>query len=153
MPIAQLNVSTARYDLDDPRMADFMNNLDRVNAVAERSKGFIWRLKDESGDATGIRASDDPRFIVNLSVWETVEYLERFVFNTVHKKIYDRRREWFPAPAAASFVMWRVAPGYIPTLDEALDKLERLRREGPSDEAFGWERFANLQIWLTKRCA
>lgn len=153
MHVAELNVATARYDLDDPRMADFMNNLDRVNALAERSKGFIWRLKDEAGDATGIRVSDDPRFIVNLSVWETVEDLEHFVFATVHTKFYNRRAEWFPKMATPSFVMWPVPVGHAPTVEEALARLDLLTREGASDEAFGWERLADLKLWMQKRCA
>lgn len=151
--IAELNVATGKYDQDDPRFADFVDNLARVNAVAERSKGFVWRLKDEAGDAMAIRASDDPRFFVNLSVWETVEDLERFVFATVHQKIYARREEWFPRAGVPTFVMWPVAAGHIPSLDEAFSRLDMLRNDGPSDEAFGWERLADLKLWMTKKCA
>ncbi len=151
--IAELNVATGKYDQDDPRFADFVNNLDRVNAVAERSKGFVWRLKGDDGNAMAIRWSDDPRFFVNLSVWETVEDLERFVFATVHRKIYERRDEWFPRQAAPTFVMWPIEAGQIPTLEEAFDRLEKLRNDGPSDEAFGWERLADLKLWMSKRCA
>ncbi len=153
MHIAQLNVGTARYETDDPRIAEFMNNLDRVNEIAERSKGFVWRLKDESGNATNFRPSDDPLFLVNLSVWETVEDLERFVFATVHKKFYARGEEWFHKMTTPRFVMWPVPVGYRPTLDEALSRLDRLTKDGPSDEAFGWERLADLKLWISKRCA
>lgn len=151
--IAELNVATGKYDQDDPRFAGFVENLDRVNALAERSKGFVWRLKDEGGNAMDIRASDDPRFFVNLSVWETVEDLERFVFATIHQKIYARREEWFPRPTAPAFVMWPVPAGHIPTLGEAFARLEKLRAAGPSDEAFGWECLADLKLWMKKRCA
>lgn len=151
--VAELNIATAKYDQDDPRFADFVNNLDRVNAVADRSKGFVWRLKDEAGDATAIRATDDPRLLVNLSVWETVEDLERFVFATVHQKVYARREEWFPRAAVPTFVMWPVPAGHMPTLDEAMERLAKLREEGPSDEAFGWERLSDLKLWMTKKCA
>ncbi len=151
--VAELNIARAQYDLDDPRMAGFMDNLDRVNAVAERSPGFVWRLKDETGNATDLTVMDDARIVANLTVWETVEDLERFVFNTVHKKIYDRRSEWFPAMKKAHFVMWWISPGDIPTLDEALARLGRLQEEGPSDEAFGWERLSNLKLWMQKQCA
>ncbi|MEQ8177000.1 MAG: DUF3291 domain-containing protein [Amphiplicatus sp.] len=153
MHIAQLNVGTTAYDLDDPRMAGFVDNLDRVNAIAERSKGFVWRLKDEAGDATGIKVSDDPRFIVNMSVWETVEDLERFVFATVHRKFYARGEEWFHKMTTPRFVMWPVPVGHRPTVEEALSRLDKLTEEGPSDEAFGWERLAELKLWMSKRCA
>ncbi len=153
MHIAQLNVATARYETDDPRFADFMNNLDRVNAIAERSPGFVWRLKDDSGNATNIRPADDPLFLVNMSVWETVEDLERFVFATAHRKIYARGEEWFHKMTTPRFVMWPVPVGHRPSIDEALARLARLTGEGPSDDAFGWERLAELKLWMKKRCA
>src|SRR5713226_7509770 len=93
--LAQLNIGRLRYDLDDPRLADFIDNLARVNAIAERSEGFVWRLKDETGNATNIRAFEDPRMTVNMSVWESVEALEKYVWQTVHKRFYGRRSEWF----------------------------------------------------------
>ena len=93
--LAQLNIGRFRYPTDDPRMADFMNNLDLVNGLAERSAGFVWRLKDDSGNATNFRPFPDPNMAVNLSVWDSVEALERFVYQTVHKRFYGRRPEWF----------------------------------------------------------
>ncbi len=89
--IAQLNIGRPLHALDDPRMAGFMDNLDRVNALAERSRGFVWRLKDESNNATALRPFDDPDMLVNMSVWESVEALERFVWATVHKQFYNRK--------------------------------------------------------------
>jgi hypothetical protein len=151
--IAELNAATSRYDQEDPRFADFVNNLDRVNAVAERSQGFVWRLKDDAGSAMAIRGSDDPRFFVNLSVWETVEDLARFVFATVHQKIYARREEWFPRAGVPTFVMWPVPAGTRPTLEEAMARLQKLREDGPSEDAFGWDRLADLKLWMTKKCA
>ena len=88
--LAQLNIGRIRYSLDDPRMADFVNNLDRVNAIAEHTPGFVWRLQDDSGNATAIHAFDDPCMLLNMSVWESVDALERFVWQTVHKRIYGR---------------------------------------------------------------
>jgi Domain of unknown function (DUF3291) len=89
--IAQLNIGRFRYPTDDPRMAAFISNLDRINALAERSEGFVWRLKDESNNATAIRPASDPTMAVNLSVWESVEALERFVWATAHKQFYNRK--------------------------------------------------------------
>src|SRR6185437_7324796 len=93
--IAQLNIGRFRYSTGDPRMADFMMNLDRINALAERTDGFVWRLKDDSNNATAIRPTSDPTMAVNLSVWESVEALERFVWATVHKQFYNRKGDWF----------------------------------------------------------
>ena len=151
--LAQLNVATALDHLESDRLADFMAALDRVNAVAERSPGFVWRLKDDSGDATGIRASDDPRFLVNMSLWESPESFEHFVWNTVHKQFYQRRSKWFAAPAAPYLVMWWVPMGRVPSLEEAMARLDDLRANGPSERAFGWESLTNIRLWKRQRCA
>jgi hypothetical protein len=151
--LAQLNIGRIRYPLDDPYMADFVNNLDRVNAIAEHTPGFIWRLQDDSGNATAIHAFDDPRMLLNMSVWESVEALERFVWQTVHKRIYGRRPEWFEPLDRPHFVMWWVPAGHRPDLAEAKGRLEYLWAHGPSDYAFGWESIASAQLWKTARCA
>jgi Domain of unknown function (DUF3291) len=151
--LAELNIGRLRYPLDDPRMADFANNLDRVNGIADRSEGFVWRLKGDSGNATSIRAFDDPRIIVNVSVWESVEALERYVWQTVHKRFYGRRHEWFDRYEGPYFVMWWVPQGHRPTVAEALGRLEHLKANGPSDYAFGWESLPSAQLWRSARCA
>jgi hypothetical protein len=151
--LAQLNIGRLRYATDDPRMADFMNNLDLVNRLAERSKGFIWRLKDESGDATNIRPFPDPNMAVNMSVWESVEALERFVWQTIHRRFYGRRLQWFDTMYGPHLVMWWIHAGHLPTLDEAKERLEHLAAHGPSDHAFGWESVPSAQLWKTARCA
>ena len=109
--LAQLNVATALDDMTSARMSGFVSRLNMVNAVAERSPGFVWRLMDETGSATSLQYADDPRFIVNLSVWETPEDLEHFVWNTVHKRVYDQKADWFEAPKERYFVMWWVPAG------------------------------------------
>jgi len=151
--LAQLNIGRLRYPTDDPRVADFMNNLDLVNRLAERSEGFVWRLKDDSGNATNFRPFADPTMLVNMSVWESVETLERFVWQTVHKRIYGRRPEWFEKLDTPHFVMWWVPAGHRPTLDEAKERLEHLTAHGSSDYAFGWESVPAAQLWKTARCA
>ena len=94
--LAQLNIGRILYEIDDPRMKDFVDNLAFVNGLAERSPGFVWRYQDDSGNATSTRPYDgDPRMAVNMSVWQDVESLERFVWQTVHKRFYGRRHEWF----------------------------------------------------------
>jgi hypothetical protein len=153
MHLAQLNVARALDELDSPRLSGFMAALDRVNAVAERSPGFVWRLKSDAGNATDIKVSDDARFIVNMSVWETASHLEQFVWNTVHARVYDKKASWFEAPATPHFVMWFVAAGHEPTVEEAMARLQHLTAHGPSAHAFGWESLADVKLWMSKRCA
>jgi hypothetical protein len=150
--LAQLNIARLLHPLDDPRIADFVANLDRVNAVAERMPGFVWRLKDESGNATGIQAFDDPLIIANLTVWESAQALEHFVWQTIHRRIYSRKDEWFAPMGTPHLVMWWVAPGHLPTLAEAKARLDRLTAEGPTPDAFGWESLTAVQLWKTVRC-
>jgi hypothetical protein len=152
MHIAQLNVGRFRYSTDDARMSAFMDNLDRVNALAERSEGFVWRLKDDSNNATAIRPDADPTMAVNLSVWESVEALERFVWATVHKQFYNRKGEWFEKAAKAHFVMWTIPAGHIPDLAEAMARLEHLQANGDSDHAFGWSHLPHIKLWMSRRC-
>jgi hypothetical protein len=151
--LAQLNIGRFRHPTDDPRMADFMNALDLVNGLAERSDGFVWRLKDESGNATNFRPFSDLQMAVNLSVWESVEALERYVYLTVHNRFYGRREEWFDKLDVPHFVMWWVPAGHRPTLIEAKERLEYLAAHGPSDHAFSWESVSAAQLWKTARCS
>ena len=152
--LAQLNIGRIRYEVDDPRMAGFVDNLASVNAIAERSPGFVWRYTDESGNATSTRPYDgDPMMAVNMSVWENVESLEKYVWQTVHKRFYGRRHEWFETMGERYFVMWWVPAGHLPTIQEAIERLEHLKANGPSDYAFAWENVASAQLYKTARCA
>jgi Domain of unknown function (DUF3291) len=151
--LAELNIGRLLHPLDDPRMADFADNLDRVNEIADRSEGFVWRLKSDSGNATSIQAFDDPRIIINISLWESVDVLERYVWQTVHKRFYGRRHEWFDRFEGPYFVMWWVPVGHRPTVQDALERLQSLKDNGPSDFAFGWESLPAAQMWKTARCA
>jgi Domain of unknown function (DUF3291) len=150
--LAQLNIGRIRYEIDDPRMADFTNNLALVNALAERTAGFVWRYIDESGNSTSTRPYADARIAINMSVWENVEALERFVYQTLHKRFYGRRAEWFEHFEGPYFVMWWVPVGHRPSVEEAVGRLEHLKQHGPSDHAFDWTA-ASAQLWKTARCA
>ncbi|HTV51925.1 MAG TPA: DUF3291 domain-containing protein, partial [Steroidobacteraceae bacterium] len=110
--------------------------LDEVNALAERSPGFVWRLQSASGNATDIQVSSDPRFLVNMSVWQSVEALFDFVYRTAHTRFMSRRREWFEKPVQAYQVLWWIPAGHTPSVAEALARLEQLRQHGPTHEAF-----------------
>ena len=136
MHIAQMNVATALYDLDDERMADFVNNLDRVNALAEATPGFVWRLQSEQGNATDIKVSEDPRFIVNMSVWRDVPALFDYVYRSDHRSVMVRRREWFRKPDGPYHVLWWVREDTLPTVEEGLARLAHLAQHGPTAYAF-----------------
>ena len=152
--LAQLNIGRIRYEVNDPRMAGFVDNLASVNAIAERSPGFVWRYTDESGNATSTRPYDgDPMMAVNMSVWENVESLEKYVWQTVHKRFYAKRHEWFETMAERYLVMWWVPAGHRPTIQEAIERLEHLKTHGPGEHAFSWESIASAQLYKTARCA
>ena len=152
--LAQVNIGRVLGGPDDPRMADFYNNLARVNAMAERMPGFVWRLKDDTGEsAMALHWPGDTSMAVNMSVWESPEALETFVFKTMHRKIYARKHEFFETPKEITVAMWWVDVGHIPTLDEAKEHLDHLRSHGPSEFAFGWADLPAAKIWQQKRCA
>jgi len=150
--LAQINIGRMLYPEGDERVAGFFDNLDRVNAAAERMPGFVWRLKDESGDATAIRAFDDATMLVNMSVWESAEAFERFVWQTVHAKIYQHKGRWFEAMDKPHFAMWWIEAGHIPTAAEGRERIEHLQTHGPSDYAFGWESLESTKLWREARC-
>ncbi len=139
MKLAQLNIAHAKFPLDAPQMKTFVDNLPRVNAIAESSPGFIWRLQDEGGDATGIQALDDPNMIVNLSVWQDLNALKNFMFRTVHRDFMRRKSEWFQRLPEATYVLWWIAPSHLPSLEEALARLEHLRTQGETPYAFSFQ--------------
>jgi hypothetical protein len=134
--LAQLNIGVIKGPMDSPVMADFAANLERINAVADASPGFVWRLQTEAGDATAIRPFDDPNLLVNMSVWLDVESLNRYVYSSAHVEIMRRRREFFERMDAAFLVLWWVPRGHRPTVDEAMARLELLRTQGPGAVAF-----------------
>jgi heme-degrading monooxygenase HmoA len=134
--LAQLNIARRRYALDDANMEDFVDGLDPVNALAESSDGFIWRLQTEAGDATGLVIYDDPSFIVNISVWSSREALLNFVRSEGHMAIMKRRREWFERPDQPYQVFWWVHKHHQPTVEEAEERLNRLRKYGATEHAF-----------------
>ncbi len=138
--LAQLNVATAKGPMDSEVMAGFADALDEVNALAEASDGFVWRLKDETGNATDLRMPGDDTTLINLSVWESVESLRAYAFNGLHNSYLRRRREWFERSSQAYLVLWWVPAGHEPSLAEAEEKLEHLRANGPTPDAFNWRK-------------
>ena len=139
--LAEFNFGTLKYDWDDPRVADFADNLDLVNGLAARSPGFVWRLPDEEMEAAQVDAQGvfaNPRTASTLSVWEDFDSLSHFVWKTIHKKFYDRRREWYDAEGNGNLVLWWVDKGQFPTVQEGMERHSHLVANGDSDFAFGW---------------
>ena len=140
--LAELNLGILKYDWDDPRVKDFVDNIARVNAIATRSPGFVWMLEEEEMD----RLQNDPdgpmeahpRLASTLSVWEDPASLEHFVWKSVHRQFYDRRGEWYDMGAVLRMVLWWVPVGHRPTMAEAMDRFRHLDAKGDSDHAFGW---------------
>ena len=135
--VAQINIGTMVALTDDPRVAEFMNALERVNAIADAAPGFVWRLQTESGNATEIQIFPDPLTLVNMSVWESVDALKAYVYRSEHIEFFRRRAEWFE-PDAKRVALWHVPAGTIPELDEAVRRVEFLERNGPSPYAFSF---------------
>src|SRR6267142_5006384 len=133
--LTQLNVATMKESLESPSMADFVANLDRINALAESSPGFVWRLKTEEGDATALRPMGEDA-LVNISVWKNAESLSKYVYQSAHVEIMRRRKEWFERMREAYVVLWWVPKGHRPTPSDAIAKLELLRALGPTQDAF-----------------
>jgi Domain of unknown function (DUF3291) len=134
--IAQINIGRMAAPLDSPIMAEFMNNLDRINALAESSPGFIWRLIGDGNNATSLRPFDDDMIIVNMSVWKTVEDLQQYVYHSAHAGFIRKRKEWFSRMNQAFMGLWWIPAGHIPTVDEAKEHLEHLRAHGESEYTF-----------------
>lgn len=134
--LAQLNVGRLLAPVDAPEIAGFVAQLDAINQLADGSPGFVWRLATEAGNATSIRPTEDDLFLINMSVWSSIETLRAFTYATAHVEVLRQRREWFERLATAHLVLWWVPAGHRPTIDEALDRLDRLRRDGPTPAAF-----------------
>ena len=134
--LAQLNVARLRAPMDDPSIDDFRNNLTRLNGLAERSPGYVWRLQDESGDATSIKPFGDELEIINLTVWDSIDALADFTYRSGHVELLRRRREFFETPREPFLCLWWIPEGTIPTVDNAIARLAHLRAHGPSPMAF-----------------
>lgn len=133
--LAQLNIARMLEPLESPRMAEFVDNLDRINALAEAAPGYVWRLQTDDGDATALRPFGDD-MLVNLSVWRDVQSLRAFVFSSAHVEIMRKRREWFQRMTEAYVVLWWLPRDELPTIEEAARRLAMLRRDGPGASAF-----------------
>lgn len=136
MHIAVFNIARLVAPMDDQRIDDFRNNLDPINALADESPGFVWRLQDESGNATNITPYPDPLVITNMAVWTSIDELADFTYRSGHLELLRRRRDFFEHDDAPFLVLWWVPEGHIPSMEEAMARLEHLRAHGPTPHAF-----------------
>jgi hypothetical protein len=138
--LAQLNVARFRAPPGDPVLADFMAALDPINAIADGAPGFVWRLQTEEGNATAIHAFDDDLMLVNMSVWESVEVLADYVYGSPHLAVMRRRREWTTRLPEQHLCLWWIERGHIPAVEEAKERLDHLRANGPTPRAFTFKK-------------
>lgn len=138
--IAQVNIGKMLAPLESPLMAEFTGNLDSINALAENSEGFVWRLKDDDNNATGIRIFDDGSLLVNMSVWKNIDVLFEYTFRTAHAEFLKRRREWFDKMQEMHTALWYVPEGHTPAVAEAEERLAYLRKNGETPFAFTFKK-------------
>jgi hypothetical protein len=137
--LAQCNIVKLKAPLDSPVVADFVAALDPINALADAAPGFVWRLQSEDGDATSFRVFDDDQILLNMSVWKSIEALQDYVYRSGHKDVLRQRRQWAERVEAVQSTMWWVRAGDVPEPTEAVVRLSRLEREGPTPFAFTFQ--------------
>jgi len=139
--IAQVNIGRIRGPLDSATMHGFMSRLDEINALADHSPGFVWRLQTDAGNATYFRPyPEDDRVLLNMSVWESIEALKHYVYKTVHAEVLRQRHEWFEKFESSYLALWWVPMGHLPGIDEAKKRLAHLDAHGPTQFAFTFKR-------------
>ena len=136
--IAQINIARMLAPIDDPIMVEFVAQLAPVNALADQSPGFVWRLQSESGDATSIQIYDDRLIIINLTVWESVDALHEFVYKGAHHGVLRDRKRWFEKFDGPYYALWWVPAGHLPSPEEGKERLEHLRAQGDTAFAFSF---------------
>lgn len=137
--IAQINIGRILAPIDDPLMAEFVAQLPAINALADSSPGFVWRLQTESGDATSVKVYDDDRIIVNMSVWESVESLREYAYRSTHTGVLKYRTKWFENINGPYVALWWVPVGHIPSTEEGKARLDHLREHGDTAYAFSFK--------------
>ena len=136
--LAQINCATALAETDTPLMAEFMGNLDRINALADESPGFVWRFTGEGNNATDVRLAEDPLFLLNMSVWSDFKSLHAYVYRSAHADFVRRGAEWFHPHQSPHACLWWVSAGHLPSPAEGLECLELLKSQGPTQAAFSF---------------
>lgn len=147
--IAQINIGRVLAPMDSPVMSTFVERLDDINALADNSEGFVWRLKDDNNNASSIRIFEDDTLIVNMSVWKDIDTLYAYTYQTAHTEILKRRKEWFEKMGEMQLALWYVPQGHIPTVAEAEERLTYLRKNGPTPYAFTFKQRFSYEEAMT----
>ena len=134
--LAQINIAQAQESMESDVMSGFVERLDEINGLADNAPGFVWRLQSEEGDATSIRVFDDPLLLINMSVWENVDALKKFVYKSLHVELIQDRDAWFTKMISAHQALWWIPVDHTPSIDEGKERLEFLQSNGPSKDAF-----------------
>jgi hypothetical protein len=136
--LAQINIAKARDTMDSETMKGFADRLDEINAIADKASGFVWRLQTQNGDATSIQAFTDPNLLVNMSVWEDVDSLKKYVYKSSHVELVRDRDAWFSKIRQAHQTLWWIPAGHIPTVEEGKARLQHIEEKGPTEHAFSF---------------
>jgi heme-degrading monooxygenase HmoA len=138
--LVQVNTAKMKADLEDPIMSGFVERLDEINTLADNSKGFVWRFQTDEGDATYLRPYEDKRILFNMSVWETIDDLKNYVYSSKHLELLKSKNSWFSKLGEAHLALWWIEKGKVPTVQEALDKLNLIQKKGPSPDVFNFSK-------------
>jgi hypothetical protein len=134
--LAQINIARLIAPINDPKIAEFVAQLEPINALADEAPGFVWRLKSESGNATDIAYNDDPFVIVNMSVWESIETLRNYAYKSDHAKVFCDRAKWFEKMDKPNYCLWWIPVGHIPSIAEGRERLEHYQKHGATAHSF-----------------
>ena len=134
--LAQINIARLIAPIDDPKIAEFVAQLEPINALADKAPGFVWRLQSESGNATDIAYFDDPFIIVNMSVWESIEPLRNFAYKSDHARVFRDRSKWFERMGKPHYCLWWIRAGHIPTVAEGRERLRHYQSNGATPYSF-----------------
>ena len=147
--LAQVNIAKMLAPMDDPIMQDFVNNLDKINEIAEHAEGFVWRLKEEE-DSSDIAAEvfKDKMLVVNMSVWSDMDSLFSFTYKSGHIEVFKRKKEWFSKIKMIHMVFWFVPNGHVPTPVEAKERLNYINTHGETPYAFTFKSKFSINDFL-----
>ena len=150
--LAQINIAKMNgVNINDPVMKEFVDNLILINSLAESSDGFVWRLKGENNNATNLNPYNDEQIIVNISVWQSIEHLEHYVYKTMHTEFLKRRKEWFQKFGKAYYALWWIVKDEYPTVAEAISKLTYMQQNGATQEAFDFKNRFKTPVLFSKQ--
>ncbi len=138
--LAQVNIGKIKAPLESEQMSGFADNLDRINELAENSTGFVWRLKEDNNNATSIKVFEDDFMLINMSVWETIETLYQFVYQSAHVDYLKRRKEWFEKMTEMYSALWWIPETHTITTTEAIERLTHIRVHGETPFAFSFKK-------------